>query len=211
MAGVCSILLFKDIYVAKEANSFFIGGHGFGFDTLLDAAYATKFLFSWKSKLLIILSTAWIGFNCGKKLIYSNDYTLNEFSLHTTTHRLSPSCLQSKACAELFLMAAPFIIVLYLFTESINYKLIMIALLLPLWISLLFQDDQESSILGLFCILQLSVVICRFVLVSLPFDPSQYLYVEWLIHYFCDPVIIGGACSMVGLLTLSTFRRILLI
>lgn len=211
MAAVCSILLFKDIYVAKEANSFFIGGHGFGFNTLLDAAYATKFLFSWKSKLLIILSTTWIGFNCGKKLIYSNDYTLNEFSLHTTTHRLSPSCLQSKACAELFLMAGPFIIVLYLFTESINYKLIMVTLLLPLWISLLFKDDQESSILGLFCILQLSVVICRFVLVSLPFDPSQYLYVEWLIHFFCDPVIIGGACSMIGLLTLGTFRRILLI
>ena len=150
MAAVCSILLFKDIYVVKEANSFFIGGHGFGFDTLLDAAYATKFLFSWKSKLLIILSTIWIGFNCGKKLTYSKEYTLNEFSLQTTTHQLNPSCLQSKACAELFLMVAPFIVVLYFFTESINYKLIMLALLVPLWISLLFQEDRESSIKSFF-------------------------------------------------------------
>ena len=209
MAAICSILLFQDIYIAKEANSFFIGGHGFGFDTLLDAAYATKFLFSWKSKLLIILATAWIGFNCGKKIIYSNSYTLNEFDLRTTTNRLSLSYLQSKACAELFLMVAPFIIVLYLFTESINYKLIMLALLLPLWISIFFQEELKASILSLFSILQLSVVMCRFVLVSLPFDPSQYLYIEWLIHFFCDPIIMGGACSMVILLTLNTFRRVL--
>ena len=204
LAVICGFALSSDIDTARAANSFFLGGHGFGFSTLLDAAYSKSFPFSGLGKSLVAFISICIGLSYGKELVSSSALALNVINTSNDSKSLRFSCLQSKASVEIFLMVAPFMVALYSFTESINYKLIFLILLVPLWLNISFKVIPACESLRLFSILQLSAVFCRFLLLSLPFDPSQYLYSEWVIHFFCDPVIIGGTLSMLIILSLHS-------
>ena len=192
LSAGCLFLLARSIAVARAANSFPVGGHGFGLTVLTDAGYANGSEFSLISKVLVTtafcLLTFWVFSGVDSLQFYNKASHYITRSSQKSTPRSWGSYKRVKPEVILLLIVFPFLEALYISSESINYKIIFIAALVP-WFYLLI--DSSSRALKYFGFLQLILVWVIFLSPGLPFNPSLYLYVEWFNHFACQPAFFG--------------------
>ena len=190
---VCLLLLAEPITIARAANSFRVGGHGFGLSVLTDAGYSKESALVLETKVLIsaafFLSTLWIFKDADHLCFWAQSASKSRGP--SGRSQISPQSMYTfpvKAEGVLFLAVFPFLTALYLSSESINYKIIFVIALIP-WIYTLI--DSNNRPMRLFGLLQLMLGLIIIFCPGVPFEPSLYLYVEWFNHFFCQPAFFG--------------------
>jgi len=174
--------------IAFKANSVSFlepGGHGFGFKTLNNAAYISDARSAEVTKVIFIV----IG---SASFIRSCIHSLNQpfITLAKAFQRLTKI-----GAGEAYLVAIAFFLpILYLSTESINYKWIFIAPIPVICFALtenkhFFPCKKPLFYLG-------HSILAQLILMKLPFSPISYAHIEWFLHFALHPFVIGSIAGL---------------
>jgi len=162
-----------------------LGGHGFGLRTLLDAGYNKPWEIGAGIKLLVFLFSTFAG-----TTIFNRSRNFSRASsvfFHPSSSTLSPMSAAASICCGSFMIA------LYLTSESINYRWILMILVAPSLIELSLQANTRIALyfpVALFCLfLSLASL-------SLPFDASFYIYTEWIQSFIWHPFVFGTVAAL---------------
>lgn len=173
-------LILPQALVANSVSFLKLGGHGFGLQTLIDAAYVHSAQAAVLTKVVFLLAGFCLLSSFSNARLNSVAY--RKYVLYSL-HRLSIS--------EVYiLMVACFLPMLYLLTESINYKWIFIVPI-PVACYALVESEIFASCrksLNYFAV----IVIADLLLLALPYSPVSYVYAEWLAQFALHPLTIGG-------------------
>ena len=174
--------------IALKANSVSfldLGGHGFGFKTLNNAAYISDVRSAEFTKIIFLI----IGF---ASFIQSCTTSVNQpcITLAKAFERLTKI-----GGGEAYLVAtACFLPVLYLLTESINYKWVFI-IPIPI-ICFALTEDKYFSLCKKPLVYLGNSILAQLILMMLPFSPISYMYIEWFLHFALHPFVIGAIAGL---------------
>lgn len=183
-----TLALIPSFRATSTLNIVNLGGHGFGFETLMKAGYVN----SYANGAICKITFAAIGLCifCNKSLVGSL-FVRPDSLLRRISHnveRLSVS--DSYVCLAAIMYSS-----IYVVTESINYKWIFI---LPVPACLVaissLKRVRTGASQGSFRLLGTAIFISMGLL-SVPFNPTTYSYIEWIGHFALHPLCIGGLLS----------------
>ena len=174
-------LLYEPYLNAKASLYPDLGSHGFGLNNLLDAPYAHSWSLNKFSKIgVFLLSLA-----------------LSSWSLWKPRHN---ALQQASSSARLFklgniteqcyLNVAALMPITYLFSDSINYKLSLVVILIPYLATVMLSHSLQVRVWSslLFVCGLLSMLFAGYP----SYNPSLYLYKEWMVQFFLHPLLFGG-------------------
>ena len=180
----CFVLLTPSFGLIR-GNLSGLGGHGFGFKTLLDAGYNQTWIVGAGIKTAVFISSTLAGMMAFNRLRSSNV---------TTTIKGLPTCsVISSFSASAIICCGSFLVALYLISESINYRWVLMALIVPSLIELSLTKKQKLEIyfpMALLC------VFLSMASLSIPFNPSFYIYTEWIQSFIWHPFIFGSVAAL---------------
>ena len=189
----CGIVLVRPIQISRGLNIKGLGGHGFGLDVLLDAGYLPEVT----SGILLKVLFLGIGLALYTKPILSRLKFLTQKDGPSLINQLQVvgTNFRAMGSSELYTITSTLIIApLYMATESINYKWIF---LLPAVACLIASASKSPGVLHKTKQVYLVIaIICSQALLSYPYSPTTYLYLEWLGHFAIHPFIVGGLSSL---------------
>ena len=174
-------LLYEPYLTAKASLYPNLGSHGFGLNNLLDAPYAHSWSLNKSSKIGIFLASL----------------ALSSWSLWKPRHR---ALLQTSSAARLFkignitehcyLNVFALLSIAYLFSDSINYKLSLVTILIPYLGTLMLSHSRQARVWSslLFVCGLLSMLFAGYP----SYNPSLYVYREWMAQFFLHPFLFGG-------------------
>lgn len=165
-----------------------LGNSGFGLHVLLNAPYTSSFTLGLSSKLAIFFLGCFLSFN----RISFKTTQIKPFIEKTTIswHRLS-------GLETLSVMMAIVLPPIYIATESFPYKYILLCAAIPGLLLSTFRCLPNSYRVQVNTYLILLMIISMY-LPYLPYSPSLSLYLEWYVHFFLHPFLMGYlfACPM---------------
>lgn len=189
--GAVILILVPSLEATSTLNIVNLGGHGFGFKTLMRAGYVNSYADAVICKITFIAlgvaifwdqGLAQYSFKQPKKFLFKAIYNARGLAISQSYIVLATILYSS----------------VYLATENINYKWIFV-LPVPacLVVAQSLRDSHTKKLRSSFRLLETALVI-SIGLLSLPFSPTTYSYVEWLGHFALHPLCIGGllGCSI---------------
>ena len=190
---LCLLIKLYDSYLyIKQASFKSLDNGGFGLTVLINAPYTTDLSVSLQSKFVVMALFLFLAivFNVSRRNI-----------ARAPLQNLLPDIylLKDISCLQLLSMLSIITIVpIYLVTESFPYKYIFVALALPGLIetSLLLNRKNlptSSEYVNLVCIF----IALSLYLPYLPFNPTISQHLEWFVHFFLHPAIMGGLIGSV--------------
>ena len=199
MTVVITIIFFLILPQALVTNSvsfLSLGGHGFGLQKLIDAAYVNSAKTAISTKVAFLLAGFYLFSPFSSARLNSEDYRKHMFY---RLNRLSIS--------EVYiLMIACFLPMLYLLTENINYKWIFIVPI-PIACYALVENKRFTSCRKSLDYLSV-IVLADLLLLALPYSPVSYVYAEWLAQFALHPLTMGGLLGAASSILFSSQKDI---
>ena len=173
--------------LTQEFNIHGLGNHGFGLQVQAGAHVTSQLLF--KASIFII--------SCiGTSLL------INQKNIQRSSNPIRNRALDGDLCA--IVVTCTIVTGLYLFTENIYYKLIILYPLL-LWSAKSLANPKRCHKrdygLMIFC-----GILTIFIIQMLPYDPALQADKENLLHLLVYPAVFGGLASFPTLMALRQIR-----
>lgn len=181
--SVLCALLYEPYIHAKASLYPNLGGHGYGLNNLVNAPYSRSWGLNKISKLFIFVASALLS-----------SFYLGGMRAQLPTQTIAPLPHVTNTTDQFNLNACAVTTVTYLFSDSINYKLSLIIVVIPYLTSFTISRSANARILASL------LLVCGTLSLSLAgypqFDPTFYLYKEWIVQFFMHPVFFGGLTGL---------------
>lgn len=202
--NLCLLMNLYDSYLyIKQASFKSLDNGGFGLTVLTNAPYTTDLSVSLQSKLAVMVLFFFLGivFNVAgrnKARAPLQDFLPDIFFLKNI------SCLQL-----LSILSIVTVVPVYLVTESFPYKYIFVPFSLPGLIETSLLLNRKN----LFSSSEYVNLVCIFIGLSLylpylPFNPTISQHLEWFVHFFLHPAIMGGLAGSVISIFVSVAKKL---
>lgn len=188
-------LLYQPYLNAKSALFPNLGGHGFGLVNLIDAPYALSMSLNLYSKITLFTASLIVCVRPFFHLATCHRQSLSNNTLSASSH--------SSAVEKLYLNIVAIMVATYLFSDSINYKLSLIGLLIPYLSS--FTLSSSLVVRTISSLLLISGLLSTVLSGYPPYNPVLYTYKEWITQFLLHPIFFGG---LMGVLVSRSLRHI---
>ena len=189
LAGLGAIC-FGPYLLTREFNIGGLGNHGFGLQVQAGAHVTNQLLF----KIGIYI------FSC-----LSASILVNQKNKHSNSNPKEVKAIDGNQCA--LIITSTIVTGLYLFTENIYYKLIIIYPIF-LWSSKSLADPVRSHKRD-FGLMIFYGILTIFSIQLLPYDPALQAYKENLLHLLIYPIVFGGLASFPALISFRLVHLLL--